>query len=117
MRRLLSMRNRRIRLVAGRASERDVNTEGLTCVWTGPFTGAVRNLALLLIVVLAAAISARADSKTIARCGEGFLEEVNGYRVLHVAGEPYEMGYQQGASCATTSATTSGFCSTSRPRR
>ena len=31
------------------------------------------------------------------RCGAGFLEEVDGYRVLHVKGEPYEMGFQQGA--------------------
>lgn len=38
-----------------------------------------------------------AETKTIARCGNGFLEEVNGYRVLHVKGTPYEMGYQQGA--------------------
>ncbi len=39
----------------------------------------------------------RAETKTLARCGAGFLEEVDGYRVLHVKGEPYEMGYQQGA--------------------
>lgn len=37
------------------------------------------------------------ETRTIARCGEGFLETVNGYRVLHVKGTPYEMGYQQGA--------------------
>ncbi|AMV37927.1 C45 family autoproteolytic acyltransferase/hydolase [Planctomyces sp. SH-PL62] len=49
---------------------------------------------LILSVVLA---SARAETKTIARCGEGFLEEVDGYRVLHVKGTPYEMGFQQGA--------------------
>ena len=36
-------------------------------------------------------------SKTIARCGAGFLEEVNGGRVLHLKGTPYEMGYQHGA--------------------
>ena len=40
---------------------------------------------------------ARGETKTIARCGEGFLEEVDGYRVLHVKGDPYQMGYQQGA--------------------
>ena len=39
----------------------------------------------------------RAETKTIARCGQGFLEEVDGYRVLHLKGTPYEMGYQQGA--------------------
>ena len=38
-----------------------------------------------------------AETRTVARCGAGFLEEVDGYRVLHVTGEPYEMGYQQGA--------------------
>src|SRR6516165_5479998 len=54
-------------------------------------------MALALIVLGAAALSARAESKTLARCGEGFLEEVDGYRILHVKGEPYEMGYQQGA--------------------
>lgn len=37
------------------------------------------------------------SSRTIARCGQGYLEEVNGYKVLHVKGTPYEMGYQQGA--------------------
>ena len=38
-------------------------------------------------------------------------------RVLHLKGTPYEMGYQQGALLATTSARTSATCSTSRPRR
>jgi len=36
------------------------------------------------------------EGRTIARCGTGFLEEIDGCRVLHVSGEPYEMGYQQG---------------------
>lgn len=35
-------------------------------------------------------------SRTIARSGDGFLEEIDGYRVLHLKGEPYEMGYQHG---------------------
>ena len=53
----------------------------------------------VLAVALLAGFSDRAfaGSKTIARCGTGFLEEVDGYRVLHVKGTPYEMGYQQGA--------------------
>ena len=42
-------------------------------------------------------ISGTTNSKTIARCGEGWLEEINGYPVLHVKGTPYEMGYQHGA--------------------
>jgi isopenicillin-N N-acyltransferase like protein len=50
-----------------------------------------------LAILLLASGFARADSKTTARCGKGFLEEVDGYRVLHVKGTPYEMGYQQGA--------------------
>lgn len=49
-----------------------------------------------LLVLLLSTTSALAETRTIARCGEGFLEEVNGYRVLHVKGSPYEMGFQQG---------------------
>src|SRR5437879_1727804 len=55
----------------------------------------IRLLALGFVLVLAS--QARAETKTIARCGKGFLEEVDGYRVLHLKGSPYEMGYQQGA--------------------
>src|SRR4051812_49186772 len=51
----------------------------------------------LVIALVPSADAARADTKTIARCGDGYLEEVDGYRVLHVKGAPYEMGYQQGA--------------------
>ena len=50
-----------------------------------------------LVVLLGTGLAARGETKTIARCGAGFLEQVDGYRVLHVKGEPYEMGYQQGA--------------------
>jgi len=49
------------------------------------------------LVVLVTFSAAQAETKTLARCGAGFLDEVDGYRVLHVKGEPYEMGYQQGA--------------------
>ncbi len=56
----------------------------------------LRFVVLTLAVVLAAT-TLRAESKTVARCGAGFLEEVNGYRVLHLKGTPYQMGYQQGA--------------------
>jgi hypothetical protein len=55
---------------------------------------------LMIALVLAAltpAAPARAETRTLVRCGAGFLEEVDGYRVLHVTGEPYAMGYQQGA--------------------
>lgn len=51
----------------------------------------------LILVLGPVAWAAAGESRTIARCGAGFLEEIDGCRVLHVAGEPYEMGYQQGA--------------------
>lgn len=38
-----------------------------------------------------------APARTIARCGDGFLEEIGGSKVLHLKGSPYAMGYQQGA--------------------
>src|SRR5271166_4267116 len=53
--------------------------------------------AALTLIVLLATGQARAETKTIARCGAGFLEDVDGYPVLHLKGTPYEMGYQQGA--------------------
>lgn len=37
------------------------------------------------------------ESRTIARCGDGWLEEIGGYPVLHLKGTHYEMGYQHGA--------------------
>jgi len=52
---------------------------------------------LVLVLTIAGATTlARADSKTIARCGQGFLEEVDGTRVLHLKGTPREMGVQHG---------------------
>src|SRR5271168_1045096 len=58
----------------------------------------MRITAFLMVVFVAPALApARADTKTLGRCGAGYLEQVDGYRVLHVKGEPYEMGYQQGA--------------------
>jgi hypothetical protein len=42
-------------------------------------------------------IIAGGESETIARCGDGWLETINGYKVLHLKGSPYEMGYQHGA--------------------
>ena len=36
-------------------------------------------------------------AETVARCGQGWLETVHGYRVLHLKGTPREMGYQHGA--------------------
>jgi hypothetical protein len=40
-------------------------------------------------------LTARAE--TLARCGKGWLERIDGYLVLHVRGSAYEMGYQHGA--------------------
>ncbi|MGE3817941.1 MAG: C45 family autoproteolytic acyltransferase/hydrolase [Isosphaeraceae bacterium] len=54
-------------------------------------------VAIVALLLPGLTASAGDASKTIARCGQGYLEEVNGYRVLHVKGTPYEMGYQQGA--------------------
>ncbi len=63
----------------------------------------IRAVALLLPMAFLAAspVTAVADSKTLSRCGQGFLEEVDGYKVLHLKGSPYEMGYQQGALLKT----------------
>ncbi len=58
--------------------------------WGWVFAGLVAILSL-------GACAFAGEGRTIARCGAGFLEEIDGARVLHVAGEPYEMGYQQGA--------------------
>ena len=55
----------------------------------------LRPLACLLILA-GLASSTLADSRTIARSGKGFLEEVNGTRVLHLKGTPREMGLQHG---------------------
>src|SRR5436309_14512459 len=57
----------------------------------------IRAIGWSLLLMLAAALPLGAATRTVARCGAGFLEEVDGYRVLHVKGTPYEMGYQQGA--------------------
>jgi len=54
-------------------------------------------LVLVLAVAALLAIAAQAQAKTVARCGAGWLEMVDGYRVLHLKGTPYEMGYQHGA--------------------
>jgi hypothetical protein len=58
-----------------------------------------RRLSLLTLVVMCAfALLPRVGTaQTIARCGKGWLELVDGYPVLHLKGTPYEMGYQHGA--------------------
>jgi len=52
----------------------------------------VFTLCLLFVWSLSAAAG-----ELIARCGQGYLERVDGHLVLHVKGTPYEMGYQHGA--------------------
>ncbi len=52
--------------------------------------------ALAVVFLTLVTLTARAGTRTIARCGDGFLEEVSGYKVLHVKGSPYAMGFQQG---------------------
>jgi len=39
---------------------------------------------------------ATTSARLIARHGKGFLEEINGYRILHLEGSPYDMGVQHG---------------------
>jgi predicted choloylglycine hydrolase len=56
----------------------------------------LRALATLVILVGGLGVPAFADTRTIARCGQGFLEDVDGTRVLHLKGTPREMGIQHG---------------------
>lgn len=51
---------------------------------------------LLTCVCWCLTISA-ALAQTLARCGQGWLEQIDGALVLHLKGTPYEMGYQHGA--------------------
>lgn len=55
---------------------------------------ALRLAILLLCFVIQPSI---ARPQTVARCGNGWLERIDGYPVLHLKGTPYEMGYQHGA--------------------
>ena len=65
------------------------------------FSWSRRAILLAIVSLFLGSSSSFADTKTLARCGQGFLEEVDGYRVLHLKGTPYEMGYQQGAMLKT----------------
>ena len=52
---------------------------------------------LAILVFLGGGVApALGDSKTIARCGRGFLEESDGTKILHLKGTPREMGVQHG---------------------
>lgn len=54
-------------------------------------------LATASLLILAAAAGHLSGESLPARCGQGFVEEVNGRIVLHLKGGPHEMGYQHGA--------------------
>jgi hypothetical protein len=54
-------------------------------------------LSVVASLVLCALSAAALADGTLARCGQGWLEEIDGYLVLHLKGTPYEMGYQHGA--------------------
>ena len=54
------------------------------------FRVAIIGAALLLL-------AERLPAQTVARCGKGWLELVDGYPVLHLKGTPREMGFQHGA--------------------
>ncbi|WP_373653461.1 C45 family autoproteolytic acyltransferase/hydolase [Schlesneria sp. DSM 10557] len=69
---------------------------------------AILQLALVALIVSSSVRPLRAQSApaeqreqqaalTIARCGQGWLETIDGYPVLHLKGTPYEMGFQHGA--------------------
>lgn len=57
----------------------------------------LQQLLILAITLLAGpATHGQANSRTIARCGDGWLETIDGYPVLHLKGTPWQMGYQHG---------------------
>ncbi len=59
----------------------------------------VRRTGWSAVLILTAVLLAEsvAPAQTVARCGKGWLERIDGYPVLHLKGTPYEMGYQHGA--------------------
>lgn len=60
-------------------------------------SSARRTLSAIVTVIALLLVCVQVNAETIARCGKGWLELVNGYRVLHLKGTHYEMGYQHGA--------------------
>ena len=51
----------------------------------------------VLLFSLTVCFITSAAAETIARCGKGWLEKIDGYPVLHLKGTHYEMGFQHGA--------------------
>ena len=62
-----------------------------------PFRSGSRWLAIASSVLAMIVVVAPAQAQTVARCGKGWLEKIDGYHVLHLKGTPYEMGCQHGA--------------------
>ena len=56
-----------------------------------------RSLAVFALMAVTFSSAFAREPETVARCGSGFLEVVDGSKVLHLRGTPYEMGYQQGS--------------------
>src|SRR6516225_4861840 len=52
---------------------------------------------LLFLCIVLFCLPIAAFGETVARCGQGWLETIDGYPVLHLKGTPYEMGFQHGA--------------------
>ncbi|MBN1852676.1 MAG: hypothetical protein JW829_08125 [Pirellulales bacterium] len=52
---------------------------------------------VLILPIFLLGFSSIANAETVARCGQGWLERIDGYPVLHLKGTPFEMGYQHGA--------------------
>ena len=50
-------------------------------------------LATFVAVLALIALPREGVAQTVARCGKGWLELIDGYPVLHLKGTPYEMGY------------------------
>lgn len=61
------------------------------------FPRTVRVWGVFLVLGLGCVCPLPVSAQTVARCGQGWLERIDGYPVLHLKGSPYEMGYQQGA--------------------
>lgn len=64
-------------------------------------TACVTGLASLAIAAAAGTMPQSAPEpllhgEIVARCGNGFLEQIDGHPVLHVKGSPYDIGFQHG---------------------
>jgi isopenicillin-N N-acyltransferase like protein len=56
----------------------------------------VRTLIAVVALAASASMAATAAAETIARYGSGWLEDIDGYLVLHLKGSHYDMGVQHG---------------------